>query len=230
MSETGDPARTRGAPAARWVSNLKGACDVRIFREGPGPYALTEAMTGVRLGDRLIYLGAGDPAMFAALAAKVGLTGRARALVESEAASERIKEAAARAGVLIEVAIADFQGLALDNAAFDIAVIDATAGVVPQLSAGLRTAAGAAVLRALRPRGRAIVVERDKKGWFAAFKGRPEGVDAFRDQGAAAALLESAGFHPVRLLAERAGERFTEGWKRPEEPLTVDRSALTVDH
>jgi ubiquinone/menaquinone biosynthesis C-methylase UbiE len=135
-------------------------------------------MTGVRLGDRLVYLGAGDAAMFAALAAKVGLTGRARALVESEAASERIKEAAARAGVLIEVAIADFQALALDDGAFDIAVIDATAGVVPRLSASQLTAAGAALLRALRPRGRAIVVERDKKGWLAAFKGRPEGVDA----------------------------------------------------
>ena len=31
--------------------------------------------------------------------------------------------------------------------------------------------------------------------------------------GGATALLEAAGFHPVRVLAERDGERFTEGWK-----------------
>jgi hypothetical protein len=171
-------------------------------------------MTGVRLGDRLIYIGAGDPAMFAALAGKVGITGRARALVESEAASERIKEAAARAGVLIEVAIVEFPALGADEAGFDVAVVDATAGVVLTWNAGQRAAVGAALLRALRPRGRAVVVEREKTGFMASLKSRPEGLAAFRDEAGATALLESGGFQPVRVLAERNGERFTEGWKR----------------
>lgn len=186
---------------------------MRIFRQGPGPYALTQAMTGVRLGDRLLYLGAGDPAMFAALAGKVGITGRARALVESEAASERIKEAAARAGVLIEVAVVEFPALEVDAAAFDVGVVDATAGIVLSWDAGQRAAVGEALLYALRPRGRAIVVEREKTGWF---KTRPEGLDAFHAQAGAANLLKAGGFHPVRVLAEREGERFTEGWKRSE--------------
>jgi ubiquinone/menaquinone biosynthesis C-methylase UbiE len=188
--------------------------DVRIFRQGPGPYALTEAMTGVRLGDRLVYVGAGDPAMFAALARKVGLTGRARALVESDAACERIKEAAARAGVLIEVAVADFPTLGVDDGAFDIAVVDATGGVVLRWDGERRAALGAALLRTLRPRGRAVVVERERTGWRAALKAPPEGLAAFRAQNGATTLLEAGGFHPVRLLAEQGGERFTEGWKR----------------
>jgi len=184
------------------------------FREGAGPYAMTEAMTGVRLGERLIYLGAGDPAMFAALAAKVGVTGRACALVESEAASDRVKRAAARAGVLVEVAVVDFPSLALDEGAFDVAVIDATAGVVLTWDQPRRTAVSAGLLRALRPRGRAIVIEREKAGLLAVFTPRLEDRAAFRAQDGATTLLQAGGFQPVRVLAELRGERFTEGWKK----------------
>jgi ubiquinone/menaquinone biosynthesis C-methylase UbiE len=173
-------------------------------------------MAGIRLGQRLLYIGAGDPAMFAALAAKVGVTGRARALVESDTASERIKEAAARAGVLVEVAVVEFPELAEDDASFDVALVDATGGVVLKWNADQRAAVGAALLRALRPRGRAIVVEREQKGMMASFRSRPEGLDAFRADAGASSLLERGGFHPVRVLAERNGERFTEGWKRGE--------------
>jgi protein-L-isoaspartate O-methyltransferase len=196
------------------VSNVLEGKHVWPFREGSGPYALTEAMTGVRLGERLVYLGAGDPAMFAALAAKVGVTGRARALVESENASESIKRAAARAGVLVEVAVVDFPGLALDEATFDVAVVDATAGVVLTWDQPHRSAVSAALLRALRPRGRAIVVEREKAGLMAAFTRRTEGRTAFRAGDGATMFLEAGGFQPVRLLADLRGERFTEGWKK----------------
>jgi ubiquinone/menaquinone biosynthesis C-methylase UbiE len=191
---------------------------VRIFRPGPGPYALTEAMTGIRLGQRLLYIGAGEPAMFAALALKVGVTGQARALVESDRASEQIKEAAARAGVLIEVAVVEFPELAVEDGSFDVGVVDATGGVVLRWNTDQRAAVGAALLRALRPRGRAVVVEREKTGLMASFKSRPEGLDAFRAEAGASSLLERGGFHPVRVLAERNGERFTEGWKRGLSP------------
>lgn len=43
---------------------------------------------------------------------------------------------------------------------------------------------------------------------------RPAGLDAFRADGGAARLLEAAGFHPVRVLADRDGQRFTEGLRR----------------
>lgn len=183
---------------------------MRIFRKGAGPHALAEAMTGVRLGERLLYVGTGDPALFAALAAKAGLTGRARAVVESEAAAERIKEAAARAGVLIEVALGSASSLPADDGGFDVAVVDATGGMVVVLSPADRAALAREVLRALRMRGRAIVVEREPRGLLVAFKGRPEGVDRFRAENSATAMLQAGGFR-VRELADRDGERFTEG-------------------
>jgi cyclopropane fatty-acyl-phospholipid synthase-like methyltransferase len=37
-------------------------------------------MVGVKLGDRLLQIGCGDGGLFAALAAKTGLTGRAAAI------------------------------------------------------------------------------------------------------------------------------------------------------
>jgi ubiquinone/menaquinone biosynthesis C-methylase UbiE len=186
---------------------------MRIFRQGAGPYALTEAMVGVRLGQRLLYLGAGDPAMFAALAAKSGLTGRAEAVAESEAAATRLTQAAARAGVLVEVVLAVPPTHPTPNATFDVAVVDATGGMALTLSAGDRNALGREVFRSLRPRGRVVVIEREARGLLGAFKPRPAGLDRFHAEGGAAAMLETAGFQPVRLLADKAGERFTEGWK-----------------
>ena len=189
---------------------------MRIFRPGPGPYALTEAMTGVRLGERLVYLGAGDPKMFAALALKVGVTGRARAIVESEASSERVKEADARAAVFIEGAAEDLAAIDLEAAAFDVAVVDATGGAVLRLDGPGRSAVAVALFRALRPRGRAVVVEREKRGLLAALQSPSPDLDRFRSLGGAAGLLEGPGFRPVRLLADSKGQRFTEGWKPPQ--------------
>jgi ubiquinone/menaquinone biosynthesis C-methylase UbiE len=168
----------------------------------------------VRLGERLLYVGAGTPALFASLAGKAGLTGRARAVVESETASERIKMAAARAGVLIEVAVASMPALAADDAAFDVAVIDASGGAVPTMSEPDLAGLAREVLRTLRPRGRAIVIEREPRGVLATFKERPKELERFRAENAAGGMLQAAGFQPVRLLAERDGQRFTEGWKR----------------
>jgi hypothetical protein len=188
---------------------------MRIFRKGAGPYALTEAMTGVRLGEQFLYVGSGDPVMFAALAGKVGVTGRARAIVESETASERVERAAASAGVLIEVSVGTSAPLGAGDGLFDVAVIDATGGMVLAMSAPERRAVAKAVLDSLRPRGRVVVVERSAHGVAAVFKGPPPGLDRFQAEGGASRMLEDAGFHPVRLLADKDGERFTEGWKVP---------------
>jgi ubiquinone/menaquinone biosynthesis C-methylase UbiE len=189
---------------------------MRIFRRAAGgPHALAEAMTGVRLGERLLYLGAGTPALFAALAAKAGLTGRARAIVESERARERVTEAAARGGVLVEIGLGGPASIPAESDGFDVAVIDATSGMVLALADADRTALGAEVLRALRPRGRAIVVEHEAAGVMAVFKGKAPEAERFRAEGSAAKMLEGAGFFPVRVLADRDGQRFTEGWKKP---------------
>ena len=50
--------------------------------------SLPVAMSGVKLADRLLVIGASDPALAAALAAKVGLTGRACVVDKDVFASE----------------------------------------------------------------------------------------------------------------------------------------------
>jgi len=62
------------------------------FRKPAGD-PLAVSMSGLKLGDRLLMLGCADTALAAALAAKVGLTGRACVLDES---ADRVTAAAAR--------------------------------------------------------------------------------------------------------------------------------------
>ena len=185
---------------------------MRIFRKGAGPHALAEAMTGVRLGTRLLYAGDGHPALFAALAAKAGLTGRALALAGNEAAGGRITNASARAGVLVEVAVMSRPEWSVEPAAFDVAVIDATGGTVLAADREFREALARRLLGSLQPHGRVIVVERERRGLVRLLRGQPAGLDQFRAAGGAEGLLTGSGFRPVRLLADRDGQRFTEGW------------------
>lgn len=186
---------------------------MRIFRPGPGPHALGLAMAGVKLGERLLDIGAARSGLFAELAGKVGLTGRACAIVASEDAATRVKAAAARAGVLVEVEVTSWPGLPVGDSEFDLALLDATDGVLEALDEGSRVGLAREARRALRDGGRLLVLEREPAGWRRALGGRPTGAAEFHRQGGARAVLELAGFAPVRVLAEREGQRFTEGWK-----------------
>jgi SAM-dependent methyltransferase len=183
-----------------------------IFREGPGPYALAVAMTAVRLGERQLLVG-DDGALFAELALKAGLTGRACALVGSDPVAARVRAAAARAGVLMDVERAELPALPVGDAEFDVAVIDAGRTVIAGLEGPWRLELARSIHRALRPGGRAIVVERQRSLAFGLVRTTPRDLVAFRAEGGATLLLEQAGFRPVRLLADREGQRFTEGLK-----------------
>jgi SAM-dependent methyltransferase len=177
-------------------------------------YALTLAMTGVRMGERLLVVG-DDAPLVAQLAAKVGLTGRCAAVVSSEAAAARVTAAAAEAGVLLEdVRLTSLPALPADDGSFDAAVVSAGPAFLTGLDATGRSELGRSLARVLRPAGRAIVIEGQPKTVLGPFRGRPAGLDAFRSAGGATAMLEAAGFHPVRLLADRGGQRFTEGLRR----------------
>ena len=185
---------------------------MRIFRKGPGPDALAIAVVGVRMGNRLLGVGAGAARLFAALAGKVGLTGRAFAVVASTEAAARVEAAAAREGVLVDVETTDWPQLPVDDASFDVAVLDTGDGLLGGIDAPTRRALAEEVLRALRPGGRVIVLERQPRGLLAALRGAATAGQPL-PRGEAGALHSSAGFNPVRLLAERDGQRFTEGWK-----------------
>lgn len=177
-------------------------------------FALALAMTGVRMGERLLMVG-DDAPLAAQLAAKVGLTGRSVVVVGSEAAAARVTAAAAEAGVLLEdVRVGALPTLPVDEGAFDAAVVDAGPTFLTALDGPGRLALARSLARALRPAGRLIVVEGQPGSTFKPFQAKPAGLDAFRAAGGATALLETAGFRPVRLLADRDGQRFTEGLRR----------------
>ena len=72
------------------------------FRKGTPTEPLALSMTGVKLGDRLLVIGANDPQLIAALAIKSGLTGRASVVDADSARASRAAGASGREGALGE--------------------------------------------------------------------------------------------------------------------------------
>jgi ubiquinone/menaquinone biosynthesis C-methylase UbiE len=173
------------------------------------PFMLVVGMTGVKLGDRVVHIGCAHGGRMAAVAAKVGLSGRAVTVVADEPSATRARKGAANAGVLVEIEIAPPTKVPADDGSFDIAVIDDTAGLFSGLRAEERVEAGREAARVLREGGRVMVIgAAPRAGLGALFT---------RDRSAAsvdpAPSLEAAAFKSVRRLAERDGLTFVEGMK-----------------
>jgi SAM-dependent methyltransferase len=178
------------------------------FRGRDDPYTLVVGMAGVKMGDRIAQIGCAHGGRLGAIASKVGLSGRAVAIVDDDAAATRARKGAADAGVLVEVEIAPPTRLPVEDGAFDLAVVDDTGGLLTAMSAEDRAATGRELRRILRPGGRAMVIGAiPREGVGALF--RPRSEPSFD----AAPSLTSDGFKSVRVLAERDGLRFVEGIK-----------------
>lgn len=180
------------------------------FRRGRGPADLAIGMTGVRLGERLLQAGPGDPAVFAALAGKVGLTGRACAVVAAAPHGAALEAAAAREGVLIEVAVASPGAWPVEDDGFDLAIVDGN--LLLGLAAEDQEAWLAAVRRAVRGGGRVLTIGRTPRSLmqrlgFEPASSRPQAEHPF------VAMLARAGFGPVRFLAAREGLTFVEAFR-----------------
>ena len=178
-------------------------------RSGDDPHALLVGMTGVKLGDRFVQIGCANGARLAAVAAKVGLSGRAVAVVADNESAARAQKGASDAGVLVEVETASPRMLPLDADAFDLAIVDDTGGLVGAMEPDLRAAASRELQRVLRPAGRAMVIAAAPASGIAALMGRGSAAAAFD----AVPWLEAAGFKAVRKLAQREGLIFVEGIK-----------------
>ena len=185
---------------------------------GGDRHLLAVNMTGVKLGDRVAFVGCPDTDRIAAIAAKVGLSGRAAAVVPDAAATARMDKAAANAGVLVDTDMADARTLPYGDGEFDLVVVDDTGALIEQLADGDRAVVAREVARILRPGGRVVVLG----------GGEPAGLHKLMSKapasplvasGAVNALLESNGFGIVRTLAEREGLVFVEGLK-PRTPVT----------
>ena len=179
------------------------------FGRRTDPHALVVGMTAVKMGDRLVQIGCADGGRLAAVAAKVGLSGRAVAVVPDAASAARAEKGAARAGVLVEVEVAPPRHIPLDTGAFDLAVVDNTTGLLASMAVEDRAATIQEWLRVLRPGGRVVALG----------AGRRRGIGALFASGPPPSALDpvpalqAEGFKSVRLLAEREGLTFVEAVK-----------------
>lgn len=193
------------------------------FAKGANPHLLEVGMVGTKMGERFVQLGCAHGSRLGAIAAKVGLSGRAVALVPDEASAARAQKGATQAGVLVEVDVAPMTVLPLDAGEFDVAVVDDTGGLVAAIPPHDRTRLIGELFRILRPAGRAMVISAVPSGGLGAlFRPRPS-ESSLAPSGALHELLAAGGFRPVRTLAERDGLIFIEalkprqgGWKGRE--------------
>jgi hypothetical protein len=181
------------------------------LRRSRGPADLAIGMAGVRLGERVLQAGTADPRVFALIAGKVGLTGRACAVVDVPAAAQRIEAAAAREGVLVEVTTVEHGPWPYDRASFDLGLVDGNTLLAGDAeSRRLRLEEMRTVVRA---GGRVLVIYRAPMGLAGrlGFAASSHGPSAHG--GTLVRAVEDAGFRPVRLLAEREGMTFVEGFR-----------------
>jgi ubiquinone/menaquinone biosynthesis C-methylase UbiE len=183
-----------------------------FFRRSARTDPLAVTMAGVKLGDRFLAIGLGDPQLTAALAAKAGLTGRACGVDADEA---RVRSAAAaieREGALIEATRAPWGMLPFDDSSFDVIVIvDVFMALPPQA----RSLAANEARRVVRPGGRVMVIEAAPRGGLVgALLNRQKGDPDYVSSGGAVTALTRGGFTAVRRLAEHEGLVFVEGIKK----------------
>lgn len=179
------------------------------FRRKTDLHALAVGMASVRMGDHLVQIGCADGARLAAIAAKVGLSGRAVAVVADESSSALVAKGAREQGVLIEIELAPPTASGLDASSFDLAMIDDTQGLFATMSDGDRALTVNEVARILKPGGRAMVIGAAPLDRLSAVFARGKRGPLF-DAGPS---LMQGGFKAARLLAEREGLRFVEAIK-----------------
>jgi ubiquinone/menaquinone biosynthesis C-methylase UbiE len=165
---------------------------------------LPVAMSGVRMGERLLQIGVDDASLVGAIAAKVGLSGHAAVAVADERQAARVGASAAASGALVDVRTASLAALPFSDEAFDVIVLHAR-GVAHALADEPGVALLGDSRRVLRSGGRIVVIEGRGRGLFARLR-----AERRADTGAALHALTAAGFKAARLLAECEGYWFLE--------------------
>ena len=189
---------------------------MRMFlrKSAVGRDPLVIAMSGVRMGERLLQVGIDDPAMLGALAAKVGISGHAVVATIDERSAERARAAVADASTLADVIVIADGNLPLDDNSFDVVVVHSANGLLATLNDPTRLRLLQELRRVTRDGGRAIVIEPgERSGVKAMLAPAPKKNEHYEAAGGTTAAMQAAGFRPVRLLADRDGYRFIEALK-----------------
>jgi ubiquinone/menaquinone biosynthesis C-methylase UbiE len=184
-----------------------------IFRRSGGKHVVAVAMTGVKMGDRLLQVGCTDASLLAAISSKVGFSGRACAIVASQADAVRARRGAEAGGILLELETSEnFTHFPFDDEAFDVIVVDNQQWALAELSPEHRAACLRQSHRTLARRGRVVVIEPSPRTGLAALLRKSRPLDpAYEASGGTVGSLKSQGFSAVRQLAERDGLSFIEG-------------------
>jgi len=175
-----------------------------------GREPLAIAMSGVRMGERLLQIGMDTPVVIGLLGAKPGLSGESAMVVPDDATAVSARRAAENASALVNVRVHALDALPFDQQAFDLVVIHNREGQLANLGDTQRTQVLQECRRVLRPGGRIVIID----------KGTPSGLTAIfqsRKEPGSPALtvktLEDSGFRSVRPLGDRDGYSFVEGMK-----------------
>src|SRR5438105_3521290 len=99
------------------------------FAKSANAHLLVVGMVGTKMGERFVQIGCAHGGRLGAVAAKVGLSGRAVAITPDEASAGRARKGAAEARMLVEVEVAPMTALPAEDRAFDVAVVDDTGGL-----------------------------------------------------------------------------------------------------
>ncbi len=182
---------------------------MKLFGRKAAESPLVVGMTGVKMGDRIAQIGCAHGGRLAAVAAKVGLSGRAVAVVPDEASMARVQKGAAAQGVLVDVERSATTRLPLEDHGFDLVIVDDAGGLLTTMADEPRAQTVREALRVLRPGGRVMVIGSLGKSGLAALIGGGGAGPSFDPQ----PVLEANGFKFVRRLAEREGLSFVEGLK-----------------
>src|SRR3954452_16811685 len=187
-----------------------------MFLKRDNPHTLAVGMTGVKMGDRLLQIGCAHGGRLGAIAAKVGLSGRAVALVPDPDGALRARKGAEHAGVLVDIQTAPATRLPLDDNAFDLVVADDTGGLFGTMADADLRASVHEMVRVLRPGGRVVMIGATPATGLGAMLSRGAAAPPFVSSGDAVNALNANGFRSARIIGEREGLAFAEAVKPRE--------------
>lgn len=171
-----------------------------------GREPLAIAMSGVRMGERVLQIGMDSPLVTSLIAARPGLSGESAMVLADEATATQARRAVAESGALVNISVHPLDALPFDRGAFDLIVVHNRNG--QSLAPSGQSQRLSEWRRVLRSGGRLVVINKGTpSGMTALFQSRP---DPGQTEGTLRAL-QAAGFRSARELGDRDGYAFIEG-------------------